>query len=136
MTWDVFVKVLRKLGACFPRSFVNTRLEFIADSRPRVNSYFLLADCKTELDVIAKMLEWLSRYACKSLHYRSDKWNDGVHKYHLNGINAYCGTAFTEDDMMLIYTYLGNACNHQKTIKFICSDYDLRCLLPEKETEE
>ena len=35
---------------------------------------------------------------------------------------------FTEDEMMEIYTYIGNACNHQRTIKFVESGYDLKVL--------
>ncbi len=30
--------------------------------------------------------------------------------------------------MKIIYTYLGNACNHAKTIRFIESGYDLEVL--------
>ena len=35
---------------------------------------------------------------------------------------------FTEDEMMEIYTYLGNACHHQKTIAFVKSGYDMKVL--------
>ncbi len=35
---------------------------------------------------------------------------------------------FTEDEMMEIYTYLGNACHHQRTIEFIKSGYDMMVL--------
>jgi hypothetical protein len=37
----------------------------------------------------------------------------------LNGINQFLGTSFTHDDMELIYTYLGNAIKHDKTVEFI-----------------
>ena len=30
-----------------------------------------------------------------------------------------------EDDMEIIYTYLGNRCNHERTVKFIKSGYDM-----------
>lgn len=45
-----------------------------------------------------------------------------------NGINSFLDTDFSEDEMMEIYTYLGNACNHRKTIKFIKSGYDFKVL--------
>lgn len=123
--------IIERLGKAFPRSIIlNSRLEFIADPRPRVNSYFILADCNTEEDVIAKMLEWLSREAYKSQHFKSDSCNNQVHQYHRAAINRFCGTNFTQKDMELIYTYLGNRCNHEKTLRFIRSGYDMAVLEP------
>ena len=46
----------------------------------------------------------------------------------LNGINQFLDTDFTEKDMEQIYTYLGNACNHEKTLRFIASGYDMSVL--------
>lgn len=94
-----------------PNSILNTHLEFIADPHHRINSYFILANCNTEEDVIAKLLEWLSREAYKSQHFNSDARNKQVHKYHRDGINRFCGTDFSHDDMRIIYTHLGNRCN-------------------------
>ena len=51
----------------------------------------------------------------------------------LDGINNYMDTDFTEDEMMEIYTYLGNACNHKKTIRFIESGYNMEVLKLGKE---
>lgn len=126
----VSAEISRRLKAAFPRAFINCNLEFIAD--PKVNSYFILEDCTDEEDVIAKCLEWQSRDAYSSLHYDSDNKNHQCHLYHLKGINQFCGTSFTEDDIDLIYTYLGNKCNHQKTLAFIRSGYDMRVLLPQE----
>ena len=120
--------ILKKLFCAFPNGFINHNLEFIADPHNRVNSYFRLEDCETEEDVAAKILEWLSREAHKSLHFDSERRNREVHAYHLQGINAFCGTAFTEYDIGEIYTYLGNSVNHQKTLDFIRSGYDLAVL--------
>ena len=125
-------EVMHKLFKAFPNGNINHNLEFIADPHRRVNSYFCLDNCETELDVTAKVLEWLSREAYKSQHFDSERRNREVHAYHLRGINAFCGTAFTEDDIEEIYTYLGNAVNHQKTLQFIRSGYDL-AVLTEKE---
>lgn len=127
----VGTQILKKLFNAFPDGFINHNLEFIADSHPRVNSYFCLGNCETEEDVAAKMLEWLSREAHKSMHFDSERRNREVHAYHLQGINAFCGTAFTEDDIEEIYTYLGNSVNHQKTLAFIRSGYDLAVLTEE-----
>ena len=121
-------QILKKLLSAFPNGFINHNLEFIAEPHHRVNSYFRLEDCETEEDVTAKVLEWLSREAHKSLHFNSDRRNRAVHEYHLEGINAFCGTIFSVDDIEKVYTYLGNRVNHQKTLDFIRSGYDLAVL--------
>lgn len=126
----VSVEITRRLKSAFPKAFINCNLEFIA--LPEVNSYFLLEDCMDEEDVIAKCLEWLSRDAYTSLHFNSDKKNQECYRYHLRGINQFCGTSFDTEAIDLIYTYLGNKCNHTKTLAFIRSGFDLRVLLPQE----
>ena len=118
--------LIKKLMDCFPRSVINQNGEFIAHIPS--NQYFILHDCNTELDIKCKVLEWLSRGAYKTEPYRSKKINDEFHAFMLNGINKFLGTEFTEDDMETIYTYIGNACNHEKTIRFIESGYDFSAL--------
>ena len=49
--------------------------------------------------------------------------NDKLHKFMLDGINKYLGIAFTEENMELIYTYLGNDCNRPLCREFIRSGY-------------
>lgn len=112
--------------SCFPRSFINQCGEFIAHQK--ANEYFILENCKSELDVKCKVLEWFSRGAYKTTPYRTKQKNDEFHEFMLKGINEFLGTKFTEKDMELIYTYLGNAVDHELTIKFICSGYDLEVL--------
>ena len=46
----------------------------------------------------------------------------------LDGINMFLNTDFSKDDIDLIYTYLGNACNHQRTLEFVRSGYDMELL--------
>ena len=115
-----------ELMACFPGSFINRNGEFIADKE--TNQYFVLWNCKTPLDVKCKVLEWLSRAAYKTAPYKSDALNERFHCYMRDGINRYLGTDFTHEDMQLIYTYLGNACNHKRTIRFVESGYDMEIL--------
>lgn len=112
-------EIRSRLRQAFPKFFVNSNYEIII--YPARNSYFLLADIKTEQELKAKILEWLSREASKSISRQSQK-------YHIEGINKFLGTNFTLDDMVIIYTYLGNCCNHAKTIRFIESGYDLSVL--------
>jgi len=118
--------IAQKLMKCFPRSFINGSGEFIAHVKS--NQYIILANCETELDVKCKVLEWFSRAAHKTEPYRTKRKNDEFHKFMLDGINEFLGTVFTEEDMDVIYTYLGNACHHQRTIRFIESGYDVLAL--------
>ena len=46
----------------------------------------------------------------------------------LEGINDFLETDFTESDMEEIYRHLGNAINHEKTMRFIESGYDFKVL--------
>ena len=117
---------LQRLMQAFPDSFLNANLEFIAYEK--TNLYFILHNCETELDVKCKVLEWFSRDACKTQVYRKSKNNDIYHKYIRNCINDYLKTNYTEEQMSLIYTKLGNAVNHNLTREFVCSDYDFKLL--------
>lgn len=114
-------EIRERLRDAFPKFFINATYEIII--YPARNSYFLMADVVTETDLKSKILEWLSREASKGPSVSQ--------KYHLNGINTFLGTNFTHEEMELIYTYLGNRCNHEKTVKFIESGYDLSILRKE-----
>lgn len=116
-------EIRMRLASAFPLLFVNRQNELII--HPKRNTYFRLDGVETEQDLKAKVLEWLSREAAKSIDPRSQT-------YHLNGINVFLGTDFTREEMNEIYTYIGNAVNHEKTLRFIKSGYDLS-ILPKKE---
>ena len=118
--------VTKKLSVAFPKSFINTSLEFIAHKE--ANEWFRLEDCETEFDVKCKVLEWLSRGAYKTCPFNSNLKNERFHNFMLNGINDFLGTDFDENDIEQIYTYLGNRCNHRKTVKFIESNYNILTL--------
>lgn len=107
---------------CFPNSVINHNGEFIAHIKS--NTYFILKNCNSEMDVKCKVLEWLSRPAYKTEPFNSKRSNDEFHRFILKGVNQFLDTDFKEDDMEMIYTYIGNACNHKKTIMFIESNYD------------
>lgn len=120
------LNVAIRLMNCFPGSFINHNGEFIAHEK--ANEYFSLSTCGDELDVKCKVLEWLSRAASKGEPFRTYKRNLAFQKFMLDGINRYLHTTFSHDDIDKIYTYLGNACNHKKTIRFIESGYDMSVL--------
>lgn len=121
-------KVLNDLFGAFPDAILNRNIEFVADPHRRVNSYFRLDNCRTRIETICKVLEYLSREACKSQHFNAKWRNDQVHDYHLKGINTFCGSKFSTEDIELVYAYLGNGVNRQKTLAFINSGYNLNIL--------
>lgn len=122
MDWQLITRLMH----CFPRSFINQNGEFIAHAE--TNQYIILYNCKTELDVKCKVIEWFSRAACKTWPFDSPRRNKKFQQFMLNGVNEFLGTSFTAEEMEQIYTYLGNACNHEKTVRFIESGYDMRML--------
>lgn len=110
----------------FPNSFVNANQEFIAV--PRTNLYFLLSNCNSLLDIKCKVLEWFSRDACKSMHFRSNWRNKEYQDNIREKINEFLGTDFSRNEMLDIYIKLGNNCNHELCIEFIERDYDMKLL--------
>lgn len=115
-----------KLLECFPGSFINARDEFIA--HPRTNQYFLLSNCQTVEDIEAKVLEWLSRPAFKTQPYSQEWRNRRFHEFMLAGVNAFLDTDFSEDDMELIYTYMGGGIKHGLMVEFINHDMSMMWL--------
>lgn len=111
---------------CFPNSVINHNGELIAHIKS--NTYLILRDCNSKEDVKCKVLEWLSGPAHKAEPYNTKRSNDKFHRFILSGVNQFLETDFTEKDMEQIYTYLGNRCNHAKTLKFIESGYDMSVL--------
>ena len=95
--------------------------------------YFTAIVRKDKTDIICKMLEWCSRPIAKGEPYASAKRNQEWREKLLEGYNKYLGTQFTPTDMYWIYDKLGNAANHELTLKFIESGYDLNLLYPQKE---
>lgn len=114
------------LLSAFPESFINERYEFIAHKK--TNQYICLLNCTNIIDIKCKVLEWFSRPASKGKPYNQEWRNRKFREFMLNGINEFLHTDFTEDDMKIIYQYLGNAIDHEKTIRFIESGYDLSVL--------
>ena len=108
--------IIDRLTRAFPNGFINGQGEFIAH---KTGECFNLRNCETELDVKCKVLEWFSRGAYKTEPYSSKKKNEEFHAFMLKGINTFLGTQFIQADMEYIYTYLGNAINHDKTVEFI-----------------
>ena len=118
MTDEIF-----NVAKCFPDSFINSNGELIISVKGNV--YFIATDCNTKEDIACKLLEWCSRPMAKGQPYarekRNSEWRDSL----IYGLNLYLGTSFTQEDMYLIYEKLGNRVNHDLTLRFIESRYDL-----------
>ncbi len=125
MDWKEACKL--RLHWDFQGSFFNEREEFIAHRYS--NTYFLFANCENEEDVQCKVLEWLSRSASKGMPYNQEWRNKKFRKFMLDGINMFLNTKFSAEDIDVIYTYLGNACNHNKTLEFVRSGFDMDVLM-------
>ena len=119
-------EILLRLFRCFPNSFMNSQLEFIADLKS--NTYFRLADCETEFQVKKKVIQWLSRAAFKSEPYRFSSDNTKFHRFIAKGVNEFLGTAWDCDEFEIIYAKLGNGCNDDLCDRFINSGYDIEIL--------
>lgn len=115
---------------CFPNSYINRCGELILSDKGNV--YFTAKNCKTQKDIICKLLEWCSKPLAKGEPYCQEKRNREWREKLLFRYNKYLGTQFTQEDMYWIYDKLGNAVDHELTIKFIESGYDLKLLYPQK----
>ena len=112
---------------CFSGSYLNAYGELIISNVGNV--YFNANNCETKRDIICKLLEWCSRPIAKGEPYRSEKRNREWRESLLVGYNEYLQTNFTQEDMYWVYDRLGNAVNHELTLKFIDSGFDLSLLL-------
>lgn len=108
--------MINKLMSLNLGTFINNINELILI--PKINLYFKLDDVKNELDFKCKLLEWCSRSACKGV---STYWQ----KKTRNMINYMLNENFGEKEFDLIYSELGNCINHQLTIRFIESGYEM-----------
>ena len=116
----------------FPNSFINCHFELILS--PKGNVYFKCNEGMTRKDVLCKIFEWCSRYCAKGEPYVSERtnkiWRDNL----ISNFNEYLETNFNQDDFYLIYDRLGNAVNHDLTVKFVESGFNMDVLLKEEST--
>lgn len=126
-------KTRLRLYAAFEGSFFTERDEFIAHKYS--NTYFIFGNCESLEDVNCKVLEWLSRPAHKGQPYAPKGRNKKFRTFMLEGINKFLHTSFSDEDIELIYTYLGNACNHNRTLEFVRSGYNMELLIKLKDSQ-
>lgn len=124
-------QMVERLKQCFPDGRLDYFNSFIAHrgaNRHYGAACLKLGGCETEEDVIAAALEMLTIDCCKSAPFETPEVNQRFRKYMLKGMNKLLGKAFTEKQYLGIYTCIGNGINHQLTIDFIRSGYDLKVL--------
>lgn len=153
---DLENKFLKRMLSVFEESFINSQNEFIAllkfypsdkisyyellnmkTLKPKpvfVNAYFRLEDCKDELDLKRKIIEWLSR-DCHKSHY-SQKYDKYIREYFRDRCNELLNVNFDENDWEEIYCYLGNGVNSKLCIEFINSNYDMNLLKGDKQDDK
>ena len=112
-------RLLDIISEISPKSFINRNNELIVV--PKDNIYFRLEDIKTDMDLKCKVIAWLSRPSCKCV---SKYWQKRVRDI----FKRFLGTNFNKDEMMEIYTYLGNDVNRTLCVRFIESNYDISLL--------
>ncbi len=125
-TDDDLTNYISKIMNIFYGSFINHNKELILI--PKTNLYFYLGDVNTVDEVKCKLLEWCSRSCFKSMPYRYTKKNREYQDDVLRKVNECLDMEFTREQMELIYTKLGNCINHELTMKFVSSDYDMKLL--------
>ena len=113
-------KPLEKAIGIFTGAFIKLNSEELILDR-EFNIYFRLDNVTEIIDFDCKMIAYLSRPAHKG---KTKK----IHKYFLDAINKYFNKKWTNDDMSIIYTYLGNDCNRELCKKFLCSNFDISLL--------
>ena len=110
---------LRRIYNAFPKAFINRYNEMIIYQRQ--NTYFRLDNVNNERELECKVLEYCSREASKGYSPTSVK-------YHFKGICDFFKRKFTQEEMDLIYTKLGNGIRRKLCIKYIESNFDLEVL--------
>lgn len=121
-----FPESLTRLMCIFAESFINHNAELILV--PKTNTYFRLDNINNEVDYKRKLLEYCSRIAYCGAPYAAEWRNKKFRADALNKINQFLATNFTDTDIELIYTELGNGINSPLAERFIKGGYDMEIL--------
>jgi len=125
------LEIIQKTMNLMCGSFINHNNELIMI--PKFNVYTLLDNVETEMDFKVNLCEYFSRDCSCALRYRQRKRLEEYWQSNTYVFNEICNTNFTVKDMDLIYTHLGNGINHNKSIEFVKSDFNLSVLRSEKD---
>jgi hypothetical protein len=115
-----FQYALQRLSKIFYDAYIKISSEELI-LNDKHNIYFRLDNVESDLQFDCKLLEYLSRPACKGIP-------DKDQKFILEKLNKYFEQKWTKEDMEKIYTYLGNGVNRKKTMDFIISNFNFKIL--------
>ena len=118
MTDEVF-----NLMKYFPNSYIKANKELILEEKGNV--YFSLDRVNDKFDLCLKVVQYVSRSACKAQPYRDECQNLMYRNKIRDAINKFLGTNFDEEEMLLIYTKLGNGCNERLASMFVATGFDM-----------
>lgn len=121
---------VQKLMKCFPGSFINQATEVVLDRK--FNTCFSIKENMSREDVLCKIFEWCSRDCAKAEPYSSHKMNTLSRDSLCLRFSKYIGKVFDQNDFYWIYDRLGNAINHERTLKFIANGMSVEKLLKEE----
>jgi len=116
---------IEQLSIYFDSCYINDIYELIIE--PKNNVYFMLYDLlsleadEIEINFKRKFIEWVSRSAHKHV---TPYWKNWFKR----GFKSYLCVNFSDDDLKVIYTKLGNGVNQKLAIKFIESNFDVSLL--------
>lgn len=122
------------LMKCFPDSVIRSNSEVTLDSKGNVS--FSVHSGMTREEILAKIFEWCSRSCAKGCPYSNGRSNDAWRNSLILKFDKYIGKVFDQTDFYWIYDQLGNAINHEKTLRFIREGMDVGKLLEEDDTKE
>lgn len=122
-----------EFATLFPKSFINDCGELILV--PKTNLYFKVSNIGSIKELRCKIVEWCSRDACKSTPFYHTKRNKEYQEFVRDRINEFLGVDFSEEEWLLVYTYLGNKINRPLCEKFVESDYDKKIIKEYEETK-
>lgn len=129
----VILNELLKLMECFPGSCITSE-GFL--SLNKKHSGFFVKDLESADDIKYKLLAWVSRDACKTQFYQQRIRDIRLWAEVRDSMNEYLGTHFSQEDMMKIYTRIGNDVNRKLGKAFIQSGYDMTMLEEKDERKE
>lgn len=121
----VILNELLTLMKCFPGSCI-TSDGFL--SLNKKHSGFSVKNLESVDDIKYKLLAWVSRDACKTQFYQQRIRDIRLWAEVRDSMNEYLGTHFSQEDMMKIYTRIGNDVNRKLGKEFIQSGYDMTML--------
>ena len=119
MTNEVF-----NLMRYFPKSYIDENKELILDE----NINFSLDRVNDKFDLCLKVVQYVSRFACKTQPYNNECQNLMYRNKIRDAINKFLGTNFDEEEMLLIYTKLGNGYNERLASMFVATGFDMDLL--------